>query len=143
MKVRCLFNSHAEVPELIEKYGYFERTVLHITKGKEYTVYAIICNQMAPVFLPSIEYLIKDDTIDLIDGVSNYSVKLFDVIDSNLGGCDWHYSFEKNGMDFIIGYDEFVNNQDHYEGVLLGEANDLKKFMKWCEIVDATTNKKQ
>jgi hypothetical protein len=139
MKVRCIFDKHSEVPELIEKYGYLERSILHITKGKEYTVYAIIGWQLAPIFFPSVEYIIQDD---MQNDISGYSAKLFEVVEDDLGDCDWRYSYGKHGINFIIGYDEFVNNRDHYEGVLLNETEDRKKFMSWCEIVDAAISKK-
>ncbi|MDR2641414.1 MAG: hypothetical protein LBC74_01330 [Planctomycetaceae bacterium] len=137
MKVRCLFNKHSDIPELITKYGYFAQSVLHITVGKIYTVYAMTCCAPAPVFRPSLRYTIKDDSVDFgSDGISSYNAMLFEVIDSRLGLCDWHYSFGKNGMDFLVGYDEFVNNYEHYEGVVLSEEADRKKFLQWCDIVD-------
>jgi hypothetical protein len=141
MKVRCIFNKNTELPELIEKYGYFERSVLHITKGKEYTVYAIRGWHIIPHVLPTIEYYIKDDLFDQNNGISNYCAKLFEIVDSDLGDCDWHYSLGKKEMDFLIGYKEFVSDPDHFGRFVDIEKEDIEKFLKWCDVVDKANEK--
>lgn len=132
MKVRCIFNHNDEVPELIGKYGYEKNSILHISKQASYIVYGMIdfANGLSPN--SSIEYIIRDD----LDGISCYNALLFEVLDSRLDDVDWHFSFGKNGMEWILGYNEFVNDREHYESAIQGDEPGYSKLKAWCDMID-------
>ena len=135
MIVICEFDSNTEVPELITKYGYEPDSVLHITKGKEYRVYGMISWIVGRSETPSLHYIIRDD----LSGISTYNAMLFKIVNSKLSTVDWHFDFKKGRMafiDFILGYDEFVNNEGHYNSALLGDEPGCSALSKWCDLID-------
>ena len=132
MIVLCEFNDNKEVPELIEKYGYEPDSMLHITKGKKYLVYGMISWAVWKSKIPSLHYIIRDD----FGYISTYNAMLFQIIDSKLANVEWHFSFGKNGMDFILGYDDFVNNEEHYDSAILGDEPGYDILSKWCDSID-------
>ena len=132
MIVLCKFSDNKEVPELIEKYGYEPDTILHITKDKEYHVYGMIGWVLGKAVLPSLSYIIRDD----LGYISNYDANLFQVVDSKLSNVDWHFSYGKNGAHFILGYDEFVNNNEHYDSAILRDEPGCSALLRWCDSID-------
>lgn len=132
MIVLCEFNDNKEVPELIEKYGYMPESILHITKGKEYHVYGMISGVIGRSELPSLEYIIRDD----LDSIFHYNAMLFKIVDSKLANVEWHFSFGKNGRHFILGYDDFVNDCEHYNNALLEDEPDCSVLSQWCDSID-------
>ena len=136
MKVKCLHANIGEVPELIEKYGYYAQQKTHITRGREYTVYGMISFAIGRS-LPSLSYIIRDDCDHgVLDNISTYPAMLFEVTDSRLADVEWHFSFNKNGMDFILGYDDFVNNREHYERAIERDEPDRSRLVEWCNMID-------
>ena len=133
MIVLCEFNSNKEVPELIEKYGFFADEAMHITKGKEYLVYGMINWTFGRSEFPSLDYLIRDDFGD----ITPYNAKFFKVIDSKLTNVEWHFSFGKNGVNYILAYEDFVNNREHYENALLRDEPDRSILAEWCNAIDS------
>jgi hypothetical protein len=132
MKVKCDFDSHRDVSSLHELDGYFDRSILHITIGKEYTVLAVYAVTIRQSGHTVFEYLIRDD----LDDVSNYSVKLFTVVDSNIGDCQWHCDFANPHVNFLLCSEIMVHNLEHYEGFFDRNPDDRSKFMKWAETVE-------
>jgi hypothetical protein len=120
------------VPELVEKYGYMARSILHLTKGKEYVVCAVVCTTRGASTYPAIEYLIRDD----LDSVSNYNAMLFEITDTSLGNCDWHLRV-KEEMGFVLGYDKLVNDEDYYSDVIDREGKPYHTFKEWCKRIES------
>jgi len=132
MLVLCEFSDNKEVPELIEKYGYEPDSILHITKGKEYRVYGMISSTVWTSEMPSLHYIIRDD----LNGISTYDARLFKIVNSKFANVEWHFSYGKNGMIFILGYDDFVNNKEHYDSAILGDEPGCSVLSKWCDAID-------
>lgn len=132
MRVKCIYTKHSDVPELIEKYGYYPNSVNYITIGKEYLVYAIVCGISGASCHDSMEYFIKDD----LDDVSSYSVKLFETTNSRLGNEEWHFTINPEGMGFMLGYSEFVRDYEHYERIVDRNEPDRQKFLEWSRMID-------
>jgi len=132
MIVLCEFNDNKEVPELIEKYGCESDSVLNITKGKKYRVYGMISYVCGRSVFPSLSYIIRDD----FGYITSYNAKLFKIVDSKLSKVDWHFSFGKNGMHFILGYDDFVNDEEHYDRAILRDEPDCDILFQWCDSID-------
>ena len=117
---------------MIEKYGYEPDSILHITKDKEYHVYGMVNCVIGRSELASLDYIIRDDLGD----IATYNAMLFNIIDSKLANVDWHFSFKNGSMVFILGYDEFVNNEEHYDSAILGDEPGCSILSKWCDLID-------
>ena len=144
MKVKCLYVNNAEVPELIEKRGFYAESILHLTRGREYTVYGMTSWTVGRSSIPTLFYIIRDDTDNgVMDNIFPYPAMLFEVTDSRFADVEWHFSFNKDGMDFILGYDEFVNNSEHYDRAIERDEPDRSRLVEWCDMIDKLQTKKE
>ena len=132
MKIRCLFESHSDLPESSDARRYFPNSILHITKGKEYVVYGVLGVRLLPTSNIEHEYIILND----LDSFISYDVGLFEIVDSNLGDCQWHCGFGTKHVEFLLASKDFVNDISHYEGMWDREEADMEKFRRWAETVD-------
>jgi hypothetical protein len=137
MKIRCLYNTATALPEPTIAHGCFERTVLHITPGKEYTVYGIVSFAFLPGSMPSIQYLIRDD----LEDISNYSSLLFEVLEYNLGNVSWYFCpWNKDQIGFVLSSKELAMDEVFYEQFFDREGNAREVFEEWCKTIDMNGN---
>ncbi|GHT11208.1 hypothetical protein FACS1894170_04450 [Planctomycetales bacterium] len=137
MKVRCLYNTATALPEPTIAHGCFERTVLHITPGKEYTVYGIVSYTFLPGSMPSIQCLIRDD----LEDISNYSSLLFEVLECNLGNGEWHFCLHNKGrLGFVLSSKKLATDEVFYEQFVEREGDARERFDEWCKTIDMTEN---
>jgi hypothetical protein len=129
MKVRCLYSNYGEVPSLdSENYRYTSN--LHLKKNKEYIIYGLAALKRDGKIL----YLIVDET----NYPDFYIADLFEIIDSQLAATNWYFGIgsENHAVSYIIGYEEFVKNRDHFESIILHDDETMPVFRKWLEFVD-------
>jgi len=139
MKVKCLHVNNGEVPVLIEKYGYYAPQIIHLTRGREYTVCGMYFEAVSIISLPTLSYIIRDEYGD----AATYPAMLFEVTDSCLTDVEWHFSFNKNDGSFMICYDDFVNNWEHHDRAILRDEPDRSRYKEWCEMIDKIEAEKE
>jgi len=138
MKVKCLHVNNGEVPVLIEKYGYHAPSILHLTRGREYTVCGMTFFAVG-MSLPTLSYIIRDEFGD----AATYPALLFEVTDSRLADVEWHFSFNKNDGSFMLCYDDFVNNYEHHDRAVLRDEPDRSRYERWCDRIDRIEAEKE
>jgi len=120
MKVQCIANSGKA---LLTKYlvGYCDETVFNLTLGAEYSVFAF------SVYGGASMLLLAEDKTDLPNW---YPVDLFTISDARMPQ-DWYsatYPGDGEALQFLMGYERLVKDDDHYDGLLERLPADLEAF---------------
>lgn len=101
-----------------------------ITLDKIYNVYGIT------LYEEGLNYLIYDD----YDMASWYSAELFDVVDHKMPNTWIHRYFgisKEISLSAIWGYHELVFSEEHYNGLLEQEREDIYLFYKRKKEIDS------
>jgi hypothetical protein len=97
-----------------------------LTINKTYEVFGVLH------FGGSFSYLVFDD--EKIP--SWYYSEMFEIEDSKITR-DWQYSFNgygDNKINMVMGYDQLVNNLEHYEGVTGKESKHMELFKVYNDL---------
>ena len=135
MKVKCLYTCNAEIPVLpvlIEKYGYFPSTILHLTRGREYTVYGMTYCAEGVLTFPTLSYIIRND----LGSITSCAALLFEVTDSRLTDVEWHVDFfkEVNGFRLLPG--KSANDLEEFEKTEGSDGSDRSLYDICCDRID-------
>lgn len=101
-----------------------------ITLDKIYKVYGII------LYEEGLKYLIYDD----YDMANWYSAELFEVVDHKMPNTWLHRYFgisDEISLSAIQGYHELVFSQEHYNGLLDQDREDVDLFYKRKKEIDS------
>src|ERR1700743_3856540 len=111
IKITCVYNKNSDIPLSDRLNKNFESTVYNLQIGKEYYAFAVCVSQGVLNFL-----IDPDDD----DKPSWYSFDLFSVAVFPLPSR-WQFGFyptrEKGPISAIWGYQEIVENNDHFDGL--------------------------
>lgn len=121
MKARCIINRYSNLAEKYRPYGESDGTVYHLTIDKEYQVYGI------SIYKSELNYLVMDETRK----PNWYSVGCFELTNNQIPP-DWFFKHFLDNEEFLLnaiwGYQELVESQSHYEGILERDYDELVKF---------------
>lgn len=123
MKVVCISNEGFMLSRNSVKEGYDRKTTYRaLAIKKNYDIYGMI------LYDGGMRYLIYDD----YENPMWYPAELFEIEDSKLPNF-WHYKYygyDGYNVAAIWGYDELVNSEEHYDGIVEREKEDIELFMK-------------
>ena len=117
MKIICLSN---EI-ELTQNNRPYISRIDSIIKDKEYAAYGMI------LFQNELQYIVNDE----FNMATWYPSKNFKLIDNEFNP-DWLFQYygDKLGIEAIWGYEELVNNPQHYKGLIEKDEQEIKRFME-------------
>lgn len=136
MKVICKYNKGADLLEYTEnwKYGFGPETECNDLKvDDEYKVYGMYLSSRG-----SLHYLLLGEAFHSpFYQPSWYSSLFFDITDSQIPEY-WYYKFlgPECPVTAIWGYDELVNMEGHYDGLIEREIQHLQIFKERKKITD-------
>jgi len=131
MKVKCINNKVASLPEVISKNYSIKYEKFPVKEGKEYIVYALwVC-------LDYIWYCIWDE---YSRSYPNWNpCVLFEVIDQQLSR-HWIFNVDTSPIDAVpfLSFPEWANNQNFHDEMVDGSKNDpnIIIFNKYKELMD-------
>jgi hypothetical protein len=120
MKVICNANIGSALGKKHFAIGYTPKSVLHLTVGKEYRIFAM------QIWRSLLDVLLSDDT----GKPQWYPIEIFKVSDSRLPN-DWLFKStpdEEYGLQALWGYKSIVEDPLHHDGMLELEPEHLKIF---------------
>jgi hypothetical protein len=103
--------------------GYTDQSVLHVTVGREYFVFAI------SMWRGILQVLLSDD-----NGLPNwYPMECFSVTDEHLPD-DWLFAFygrdESADLQALWGYADLIHDDEHYDLLLERDESAMNIFVR-------------
>ena len=129
MRVLCKSNSGKSLSAKHFEIGYTSSTDFDLEQGKEYVVYAIILSKGLLSYL-----IVGEGSLP-----SWYPAELFSLTRKDLP-VDWYFAFLGEDEGFVVnaiwGYEELVENDDHFDGLSNLNKLDIEMFLESKKQID-------
>ena len=122
MKVKCIYITGESLSQKFIDIGWTKQSQMYLKINQEYEVYGMY--YYSGIF----KYLVVED-----DSSPNwYPSEIFEIVNNKIPTW-WYFDMidnPKGGIEALWGYDELINNEDHYDNLINREKVDLEIFHK-------------